>query len=69
MQFSYVVAATRPVGPFLLYSTLSLLFEPAFELISGIPLKENLVALKLVSKSLAFNVKDMIYSVKIVTSN
>jgi hypothetical protein len=45
MQFSYVVAATRPVGPFLLYGTLSLLFEPAFELISGIPLKENLAAL------------------------
>ena len=45
MQFSYVVAATRPVGPFLLYGTLSLLFEPAFELISGIPLKENLAAI------------------------
>jgi hypothetical protein len=45
MQFSYVVAATRPVGPFLLYGTLSLLFEPAFELISGMPLKENLAAL------------------------
>jgi hypothetical protein len=45
MQFSYVVAATRPVGPFLLYGTLSLLFEPTFEFISGIPLKENLAAL------------------------
>jgi hypothetical protein len=45
MKFSYVVAATRPVGPFLLYGTLSLLFEPTFEFISGIPLKENLAAL------------------------
>jgi hypothetical protein len=45
MKFSYIVAATRPAGPFLLYGTLSLLFEPAFELISGIPLKENLAAL------------------------
>jgi hypothetical protein len=45
MKFSYVVAATRPAGPFLLYGTLSLLFEPTFEFISGIPLKENLAAL------------------------
>lgn len=39
MQFSYVVAATRPVGPILLYGLLALLFEPTFELVSGIPLK------------------------------
>jgi hypothetical protein len=45
MKFSYVVAATRPAGPFLLYGTLSLLFEPVFEAVSGIPLKENLLAI------------------------
>jgi hypothetical protein len=39
MQFSYVVAITRPVGPLLLYTLLALVFEPTFELLSGIPLK------------------------------
>ena len=42
MQFSYVVAATRPLGPVLLYGTLALLLEPTFEYVSGIPLKAML---------------------------
>ena len=42
MQFSYLVAATRPAGPFLLYGTLGLLMEPFFEMVSGIPLKSQI---------------------------
>jgi hypothetical protein len=42
MQFSYVVAATRPLGPVLLYGLLALLCEPAFESLSGIPLRQTL---------------------------
>mmetsp|Transcript_6522 Transcript_6522/g.9449 ORF Transcript_6522/g.9449 Transcript_6522/m.9449 type:complete len:238 (+) Transcript_6522:52-765(+) len=44
MQLSYVVAATRPAGPFLLYGTLGLLCIPAIESISGIPFRANLLA-------------------------
>ena len=44
MQLSYVVAATRPLGPFLLYGLLFLLFEPALELATGIPLKAMLLS-------------------------
>ena len=44
MQFSYVVAVTRPAGPLLLYGLLTLLFEPTFELVSGIPLRSMLFA-------------------------
>lgn len=44
MQFSYVISATRPLGPFLLYGTLGLLMEPAIELATGIPLKANLLS-------------------------
>ena len=42
MKLSYAVAYTRPFGPVLLYGLLALLFEPTFELASGIPLKAML---------------------------
>lgn len=45
MQFSYIVAATRPAGDFLLYGLIFLLFEPFLEVLTGIPVKENLLAL------------------------
>jgi len=45
MKFSYLVAATRPAGPFLLYGLLSLLCEPALEKLTGFPLKESILAL------------------------
>ncbi|KAL7575349.1 hypothetical protein ACA910_001864 [Epithemia clementina (nom. ined.)] len=44
MQFSYIVAATRPAGPFLLCGLLLLLCSPAIELVTGIPLKETLTS-------------------------
>mmetsp|Transcript_22352 Transcript_22352/g.27400 ORF Transcript_22352/g.27400 Transcript_22352/m.27400 type:complete len:214 (-) Transcript_22352:329-970(-) len=36
MQLSYVVAATRPIGPVLLYGTLGLLMLPIIEGIAGV---------------------------------
>jgi hypothetical protein len=39
MQFSYIIAFTRPVGPLILVTLLALLCEPGFETFSGIPLK------------------------------
>lgn len=43
MQFSYIVAATRPAGPVLLYGTLGLLSLPVIEGISGVPFRANLL--------------------------
>ena len=36
MQFSYIIGFTRPVGPVLLYGTLSLLMVPVLEGITGV---------------------------------
>ena len=41
MQFSYIVAFTRPLGPVLLYGLLFLLCSPAIEAATGLPLKET----------------------------
>jgi hypothetical protein len=43
MKFSYIVAKTRPAGPFLLYGTLGLLSIPVVEGISGVPFRANLL--------------------------
>jgi hypothetical protein len=42
MQFSYIVAKTRPLGDVLLYGTLGLLMIPVVEGISGVPFRANL---------------------------
>ena len=42
MKMSYIVAYTRPLGPFLLYGLLALLCEPVVEAASGIPIRQNL---------------------------
>lgn len=42
MRFSYVVAFTRPVGPFLLYGLLFALATPALEAVTGVPIRETL---------------------------
>ena len=39
MTFSYIVAATRPAGSFLLATTLALLLTPLFESVTGIPIR------------------------------
>lgn len=43
MQFSYIVAKTRPFGDVLLKGTLGLLTIPVFEGISGVPFRANLL--------------------------
>lgn len=43
MKFSYIVAKTRPAGPYLLYGTLGLLTIPVVEEISGVPFRANLL--------------------------
>ena len=43
MKFSYVIAKTRPAGPFLLYGTLGLLSIPVIEQITGVPFRANLL--------------------------
>lgn len=43
MQFSYLVAATRPVGPLLLYGTLFLLVSPAIEAVTGLPIQTSVL--------------------------
>eukprot|EP00555_Chaetoceros_dichaeta_P005333 CAMPEP_0198270374 /NCGR_PEP_ID=MMETSP1447-20131203/44792_1 /TAXON_ID=420782 /ORGANISM="Chaetoceros dichaeta, Strain CCMP1751" /LENGTH=229 /DNA_ID=CAMNT_0043962375 /DNA_START=167 /DNA_END=856 /DNA_ORIENTATION=- len=43
MQFSYIVAITRPVGGLLLYGTFGLLMIPVVEGISGVPFRENIL--------------------------
>lgn len=43
MQFSYIVAITRPAGPFLLYGLLFLLCCPVIEKVTGIPIKETIL--------------------------
>jgi len=43
MQFSYIIAITRPAGGFLLYGLFGLLMIPVVEGISGIPFRENLL--------------------------
>lgn len=43
MKFSYVIAKTRPAGPFLLYGTLGLLSIPVIEGITGVPFRTNLL--------------------------
>jgi hypothetical protein len=45
MQFSYIVAATRPAGPLLLGGTLCLLFSPAIEMVTGIPIRTTFLSL------------------------
>jgi hypothetical protein len=44
MQFSYIVAKTRPLGDVLLFGTLGLLSIPALEALSGIPLRANILS-------------------------
>lgn len=41
MTFSYIVAATRPLGPFLLSSLALLLLIPAFEAITGLQIQST----------------------------
>ena len=43
MQFSYIVAKTRPFGDALLFGTLGLLSIPVIEGISGVPFRANLL--------------------------
>ena len=43
MQFSYIVAKTRPIGGVLLYGTFGLLSIPVLEGISGVPFRANLL--------------------------
>lgn len=43
MKFSYIVAKTRPAGPYLLYGTLGLLAIPVVEGIAGVPYRANLL--------------------------
>jgi len=43
MKFSYIVAKTRPSGPFLLYGTLGLLTIPVIEGVTGVPFRANLL--------------------------
>jgi hypothetical protein len=43
MQFSYIIATTRPVGDVLLFGTLGLLMIPAVEGIAGVPFRANLL--------------------------
>mmetsp|Transcript_7593 Transcript_7593/g.9931 ORF Transcript_7593/g.9931 Transcript_7593/m.9931 type:complete len:216 (-) Transcript_7593:97-744(-) len=42
MKMSYIVAATRPFGPVLLYGLLLLVCEPAIEAVSGLPIRQTL---------------------------
>mmetsp|Transcript_61157 Transcript_61157/g.72610 ORF Transcript_61157/g.72610 Transcript_61157/m.72610 type:complete len:226 (+) Transcript_61157:71-748(+) len=43
MKFSYVLAATRPVGQYGVYGLLALLSLPVIEGISGVPFRANLI--------------------------
>ena len=43
MQFSYIIAITRPAGDLLLYGLFGQLMIPVVEGISGIPFRENLL--------------------------
>lgn len=43
MQFSYIIAKTRPAGPLLLYGTLGLLMIPVIEGVTGTPFRSNLL--------------------------
>jgi hypothetical protein len=52
MQFSYIVAATRPLGAAGVYGLLALLCEPALEALTGIPLKSLLLSSVGLSSSL-----------------
>jgi len=45
MQFSYIVAKTRPLGAVLLYGTLGLLSIPGIETLSGIPFRANILSM------------------------
>ena len=49
MQFSYIVAITRPAGPFLLYGTFGLLSIPVIEGITGVSRAEFLKSLGVIS--------------------
>mmetsp|Transcript_14626 Transcript_14626/g.22169 ORF Transcript_14626/g.22169 Transcript_14626/m.22169 type:complete len:220 (-) Transcript_14626:165-824(-) len=49
MQFSYIVAITRPAGPFLLYGTLGLLTVPVIEGITGVSKVEFLKSIGVLS--------------------
>lgn len=49
MQFSYIIALTRPAGPFLLYGTLSLLTVPIIEGITGVSKAEFFKSIGLLS--------------------
>jgi hypothetical protein len=42
MQFSYIIAKTRPAGPVLLYGTFALLMIPVIEGVTGTPFRANL---------------------------
>jgi len=39
MVFSYIIAATRPIGPLLLFTISFLLLSPAIEAVTGIPVR------------------------------
>ena len=43
MKFSYILAATRPVGQYGVYGLLALLSLPVIEGISGVPFRANLI--------------------------
>lgn len=44
MTFSYIVAATRPAGAFLLAGTFALLLSPLLEAVTGIPIRTTFLA-------------------------
>jgi hypothetical protein len=44
MAFSYIVALTRPAGPFLLSTTLALLLTPALEALTGLSIRTSVLS-------------------------